>query len=52
MPPKTVARATGAFSLLTLIGGVIAQGLIANASSAHATPSPRRRNALNPRLFR
>ena len=30
MSPKTVARAAGAFSLLTLIGGVVAQGLIAN----------------------
>lgn len=30
MSPKTLARATGAFSLLTLIGGVLAQGLIAN----------------------
>ena len=30
MSPKTLARAAGAFSLLTLIGGVVAQGLIAN----------------------
>lgn len=30
MSPKTLARATGAFSLLTLIGGVVAQGFIAN----------------------
>ena len=30
MSPKTVARLTAAFSLLTLIGGVVAQGVIAN----------------------
>ena len=30
MSPKTLARVTGAFSLLTLIGGVVAQGVIAN----------------------
>jgi len=30
MSPKTLARLTGAFSLLLLIGGVVAQGLIAN----------------------
>ena len=30
MSPKTLARATGAFSLLVLVGGVIAQGVIAN----------------------
>ncbi|HET9708909.1 MAG TPA: DUF4386 domain-containing protein [Gemmatimonadales bacterium] len=30
MSPKTVARAAGVCSLLTLIGGVLAQGLIAN----------------------
>src|SRR5690242_14669254 len=30
MSPKTLARAAAVFSLLTLIGGVIGQGLIAN----------------------
>src|SRR2546430_6105605 len=30
MSPKTLARLTGASSLLLLIGGVVAQGLIAN----------------------
>jgi len=30
MSPKTLARLTAAFSLLTLIGGVVAQGFIAN----------------------
>ena len=30
MSPKTLARMTGTFSLLTLIGGIVAQGLIAN----------------------
>src|SRR5437867_7400216 len=30
MSPKTLARTTGAFSLLVLLGGVVAQGVIAN----------------------
>jgi len=30
MSPKTLARASGAFSLLVLLGGIVAQGVIAN----------------------
>src|SRR6267378_3390690 len=30
MSPKTLARTTGAFSLLVLLGGIVAQGVIAN----------------------
>ena len=30
MSPKTLARAAGAFSLLVLLGGIVAQGVIAN----------------------
>jgi len=30
MSPKTLARATGALSLLVLLGGIVAQGVIAN----------------------
>lgn len=30
MSPKTLARTTGAFSLIVLLGGIVAQGVIAN----------------------
>ena len=52
MSPKTLARTTGACSLLVLIGGVLAQGVIANGLVVSRDAAATASNILaNPRLY-
>ena len=52
MSPKTLARTTGAFSLLVLVGGVLAQGVIANGLVVSRDAAATASNILaHPRLY-
>src|SRR2546427_11085804 len=52
MSPKTLARTTGAFSLLVLLGGVVAQGVIANGLVVPRDAAATATNILaHPRLY-
>lgn len=52
MSPKTLARTTGAFSLLVLLGGIVAQGVIANGLVVPRDAAATATNILaQPRLY-
>ncbi len=52
MSPKTLARTTGAFYLLVLLGGIVAQGVVANGLVVPRDAAATATNILSqPRLY-